>query len=55
MRDARSERSLSHERPIEEERANLDEIMDFQPTVHQLYEEELFPDLEFSRKYSANS
>ena len=27
----------------------------FQPTVHQLYEDELFPELEFSRKYSENS
>ena len=24
----------------------------FQPTVHQLYEDELFPELEFSRKHS---
>ena len=35
----------------------LEELMDhnFQPTVHQLYEDELFPELEFSRKYSENS
>lgn len=29
--------------------------MDYQPMMHQLYEEELFPELEFSRKFSENS
>lgn len=32
----------------------LQELQDlaFQPTVHHMYEDELFPELEFSRKYS---
>lgn len=30
----------------------IEELMEFQPTVHQLYEQELFPELDFSRKQS---
>ena len=33
----------------------IEELIEFQPAVHQLYDEELFPELEFSRKQSENS
>ena len=43
------------DQPQVDRHEELEPILDFVPPVHQLYEQELFPELEFSRRGSAIS